>query len=1450
MPDIRELTLRVSTDTKDLRKLGNEIKRLGLEFQSPQTQARKLTEETRRLERQGVGAFGRVGRGAKRLRRSIRGIRGSIRGATVEFKRLTLAGLTVGAIQSVFQNIKRAIAETIRTGVELEASLTKIQALVGVNADQVDQWGQALRSIGPATGRSLPELADALFFISSAGVRGQEALDVLTASAKAAAVGLGETKTVADLVTSAVNAYGPEVLSASQATDTLVAAVREGKAEADEIAASIGAVLPIASNLGVSFDQATAAIAAMTRTGSNAAEASTQLSAVLSSFLNSTPQAEKALEGVGLSFNLLRSSIREDGLLTALIDVQKATKDLGDEALAEIFPNVRALRGVLDLLSGDLQNTNELFTAVRDSAGATDEAFEKTRGTTRFLYDQLKSELGVVMAELSDALLPALNISIKAITGTLRGLRMTVAAVIKPFRDLKTIIQEVTGDDEILGIKARFEIASELNEEELRKEIADLQKRIQEIGVDNSGGFSLSSVFSFILPVTASVVSDTATLVNLNKRLKEATANLEAINLTPLQLLRKELAEINAEITNLENRDFGRNRRGAANARDKIDLLKERRLEVEGLVEAETQRATQTKATTEVDKEAVKTNNELVKSLQDQAAELRKNIAAFGLTEKELIDYNKRQAIAAGATAETAEEVAELQKQLLQLQRSKALDVELETIRVGNLTDVERQREELQESVRTLNLGLETGKLTAEEYTDQLMRLVGQGKEGFDQISKTSEETGNAMAQFWSDTMSRIRDTFSDLFFNVVTGNFKNLGDIAKSTFRAIARSATQLFSQNFTQGIFTRLSGGAGQQGGVLSSAANLLLPQGGVAGTTVAGGTGGGVGGVGGLGFAATSLVESIPGFGIGGVFGSPVPDLPGVSSLLGTSTNSGFLGGALNTGTANFLGAIGAGVNIFSGFRSSFEEGIGASAGAAAGAAIGSIIPGIGTLVGAGIGSFLGKIFGGLFRKSPKLRISILEGVKVSDILGGENAFGVSSRRFDGGPVRDAFNQQIQNIAQSLVQIIEALPRDIEEELITILNNTDVDYFSFYHKSKRASNVAKAFENYVSSGGLAGDFLSSIDDFFAEAFNSLGVGFIRSQELVKDFQIALANATDETRPQVVAEFLELFGQIGDLSTAISSIGLDNISESIKEFTEVSRDLGSRSGILSLDDLARQARLLLGAFDDPEAIQNVLEMRQAILSLAGALSQTTRRLVGFVDQISIGLGELDADYSEYLQGTADVLIRVLGQTTLSLQDRDAALQELANVTGQLQQLEQRTFQARLTALNEEFTAAQNLANIAQGARSALDNIIFSAGSPVSGNDQIDLLQQRILGTTSPEVLTDLYQRLFSTAQSTFQAGSSETQAIFQQVVAGLENIASLAPERSVEQIQAEIGITTREMSDNLRDLYTYMRDEGISILERRLLELQALVAEGNLERQRSIVPDGVRANYYFVRQ
>ncbi|PCJ57847.1 MAG: phage tail tape measure protein [Rhodospirillaceae bacterium] len=308
-------------------------------------------------------------------------------------------------------------AAVIKTGGDFEEALSKIIGLVGVAQSQVAAWRQDVLKLAPAVGKGPNELAEALFFVTSAGARGAQALEVLNVSAKAAAAGLGDTVVVADAVTSAMNAYGAETLSAGRATGILVATVREGKAEASAIASALGRIIPLASQLGVGFDQVGASVAAMTQQGSKAAEAVTALRGILGGILTPSGKAEETFKKFGLSAAGLQKMMREDGLLATLLLLKNRFGD-NQQAMAEAFPEMEALTGILSLIGKNAEATKKIFKSLAEAGvGDLNKAFKAASSTSNFKFRQAMASISVLLIRLSEAVFPVLLPMIVKFTG-------------------------------------------------------------------------------------------------------------------------------------------------------------------------------------------------------------------------------------------------------------------------------------------------------------------------------------------------------------------------------------------------------------------------------------------------------------------------------------------------------------------------------------------------------------------------------------------------------------------------------------------------------------------------------------------------------------------------------------------------------------------------------------------------------------------------------------------------------------------------------------------------------------------------------------------------------------------------------------------------------------------------------------------------------------------------
>jgi len=363
---------------------------------------------------------------------------------------------TLGSVQKELNSIGRSMSETgsrmtvgitapvlgigaaiTKIGTDFETVMNQAVGLAGVSRDAIGGIRTEILALGKEVGKTPQELGEAFYFVASAGFDAAEAMDVLRTAATASAAGLGSTQDVAKVLGLVINAYGHENITAARAADILTAAVRDGTAEAAAFAGVLGRVVPTAATLGVSFDQVTAAIAAMTQSGLSADEAATSLNQVMVSLLKPTREAEGAMADMGLSAEGLRKQLREQGLLAVLRTLEERFAG-NDEAASLVFGNVRALRGVLSLLGLDAEQLNDIFADTIDSQGDLAQGYADTEGSARE-FQRAEAELHALLIELAEDVLPIVVDMVRGVVGVVRDAVGWFKQLPQPVRE--TIIQ-------------------------------------------------------------------------------------------------------------------------------------------------------------------------------------------------------------------------------------------------------------------------------------------------------------------------------------------------------------------------------------------------------------------------------------------------------------------------------------------------------------------------------------------------------------------------------------------------------------------------------------------------------------------------------------------------------------------------------------------------------------------------------------------------------------------------------------------------------------------------------------------------------------------------------------------------------------------------------------------------------------------------------------------------
>ena len=291
----------------------------------------------------------------------------------------------------------------IRMSTDFSMAMTRIETLVGVSREEVAKMRTEVKDMAGELGKSPQELAEGLYYITSSGLEGATAMDALAESAKASALGMGELGQVADAVTSVMNAYGHETYSANRVTNILLNTVKVGKIEADALAGSMGKVIPTASRMGVSFEEVGAALATMSLSGIDAAEATTSLNQLLSTFLKPSDEADKIITHLYGSVEELRNQIREKGLLTVLTDLKEK---LGDNVsnTAALFNEKRALKGMLALTGSQAETYVGILGDLKDKTDSVTEATERLNEEAGQKWAKLVAKTSSLMIDWGDSI--------------------------------------------------------------------------------------------------------------------------------------------------------------------------------------------------------------------------------------------------------------------------------------------------------------------------------------------------------------------------------------------------------------------------------------------------------------------------------------------------------------------------------------------------------------------------------------------------------------------------------------------------------------------------------------------------------------------------------------------------------------------------------------------------------------------------------------------------------------------------------------------------------------------------------------------------------------------------------------------------------------------------------------------------------------------------------------
>ena len=328
--------------------------------------------------------------------------------------------LASAGIAATLNEIKNGFFDCSEAAAQFETSTAMVATIADTSQKSLSDISKEVRTYSNETGEAASDMAEATYQAISASVNTADAASFAGTATKLAVGGFTSATTAVDVLTTAINAYGLVASDATQLSDYLITTQNLGKTSVDQLAQSVGKVIPLASAYNVQMDNLSSAYAVLTANGIATAESGTYLKSMLNELGDTgSDVSEVLLNSTGKTF----AQLMEQGY--SLGDVMAMLGDAVDgdsTAFNALWSSTEAGIGALSLFNAGADKYNSVLDSMRTSAGATEKAYSTMADTTDKSKQRMENSFNNLKISVGDVLNPALTQVYEGFTSVFAGM--------------------------------------------------------------------------------------------------------------------------------------------------------------------------------------------------------------------------------------------------------------------------------------------------------------------------------------------------------------------------------------------------------------------------------------------------------------------------------------------------------------------------------------------------------------------------------------------------------------------------------------------------------------------------------------------------------------------------------------------------------------------------------------------------------------------------------------------------------------------------------------------------------------------------------------------------------------------------------------------------------------------------------------------------------------------
>lgn len=446
-------------------------------FRLASASARRMRENLERIN--GSTAMSRLTQQATRAARATRDVSNRARDATGRFtrlsrtnlqrinrqlavmrRRLNANSLAAGGLTTLFAGLGTGLLlrGVIGTIANFEQAITNAGVVIRATEAEFQALNAEARRLGATTRFSAAEAAGAIEFLGRAGFSANEAISALEGTLALASVGGLGLAEAADFASNVLQGFNLNASEAGRVADVLAGASVRSNTSVRQLAQALSFVAPVASAVGFSVEETSAALGLLSDAGIQASRAGTGFRRVISSLANPTNEARDAARRAGIDIERLNPELlTAEELFTRFgdvtLDAATALEIFGDRGGPAALVLNRAASGA----SEGGKNMRDFTEALRNTTGEAQELATRMEDTLLGAFRSLRSATSEAILQTGDAgLTGTMRDLLDSLTGVVRVLTGTLDPLDENAERFKELAETLTTVAKTLGIVIGF----------------------------------------------------------------------------------------------------------------------------------------------------------------------------------------------------------------------------------------------------------------------------------------------------------------------------------------------------------------------------------------------------------------------------------------------------------------------------------------------------------------------------------------------------------------------------------------------------------------------------------------------------------------------------------------------------------------------------------------------------------------------------------------------------------------------------------------------------------------------------------------------------------------------------------------------------------------------------------------------------------------------------------